>query len=221
MCIFQLIAREAVAQLDDALEKTVAAEPALRKLRAAVQGGHPAPGDPEAHIDAGLAAGIITEPEAAGISAAIAARKVVIQVDEFLPEYLTRGAQRMGEQQSGWGGRPVYVVDGSRTPFIKARGKPGPFQASDLAIAAGQTPTRPSAVSAAELDEVILGCMMPESGRGQYRPCQWHCVWAAANACRHGRCSVIAPPACSPSILPHRILPADVPAWCWPAAWSP
>ena len=23
--------------------------------------------------------------------------------------------------------RPVYIVDGSRTPFIKARGKPGPF----------------------------------------------------------------------------------------------
>ena len=44
----------------------------------------------------------------------------------------------MGEQQSGWGGRPVYVVDGSRTPYLKARGKPGPFSASDLAIAAGR-----------------------------------------------------------------------------------
>ena len=67
----------------------------------------------------------------------------------------------MGEQQSGWGGRPVYVVDGSRTPYIKARGKPGPFSASDLAIAAGQPLLARQPFAAAELDEVILGCMMP------------------------------------------------------------
>ena len=67
----------------------------------------------------------------------------------------------MGEQQSGWGGQPVYVVDGSRTPYIKARGKPGPFSASDLAIAAGQPLLARQPFAAAELDEVILGCMMP------------------------------------------------------------
>jgi acetyl-CoA C-acetyltransferase len=67
----------------------------------------------------------------------------------------------MGEQQSGWGGRPVYVVDGSRTPYIKARGKPGPFSAAELAIAAGQPLLARQPFTAAELDEVILGCMMP------------------------------------------------------------
>ena len=67
----------------------------------------------------------------------------------------------MGDQQSGWGGRPVYVVDGSRTPYIKARGKPGPFSASDLAIAAGQPLLARQPFAATELDEVILGCMMP------------------------------------------------------------
>ncbi|MDX2456121.1 MAG: acetyl-CoA C-acetyltransferase, partial [Gammaproteobacteria bacterium] len=60
-----------------------------------------------------------------------------------------------------WGGRPVYVVDGSRTPYIKARGKPGPFSASELAIAAGQPLLARQPFAAAELDEVILGCMMP------------------------------------------------------------
>jgi hypothetical protein len=35
-------------------------------------------------------------------------------------------------------GRPVYIVDGIRTPFLKARGRPGPFTASDLAVAAGK-----------------------------------------------------------------------------------
>ena len=33
--------------------------------------------------------------------------------------------------------RPVFIVDGSRTPFIKARG-PGPFSASDLAVGAAR-----------------------------------------------------------------------------------
>ena len=34
--------------------------------------------------------------------------------------------------------RSVWVVDGARTPFLKARGKPGPFSAVDLTVAAGR-----------------------------------------------------------------------------------
>ena len=67
----------------------------------------------------------------------------------------------MGEQQAGWGGRAVYVVDGSRTPFLKARGKPGPFAVSDLAVAAGQPLLARQPFAASDFDEVILGCMMP------------------------------------------------------------
>lgn len=57
--------------------------------------------------------------------------------------------------------RPVYIIDSCRTPFLKARGKPGPFTASDLAVAAGKSlllrqPFRPE-----DLDEVILGCVNP------------------------------------------------------------
>ena len=33
--------------------------------------------------------------------------------------------------------KPIYVVDGARTPFLKARSR-GPFSASDLAVAAGR-----------------------------------------------------------------------------------
>ena len=39
--------------------------------------------------------------------------------------------------------QPIYVVDGARTPFLKARSKPGPFAASDLAVQAGRGWTRP------------------------------------------------------------------------------
>ena len=34
--------------------------------------------------------------------------------------------------------KPVYVVDGARTPFLKARTGPGPFSAGDLAVQAGR-----------------------------------------------------------------------------------
>jgi acetyl-CoA C-acetyltransferase len=67
----------------------------------------------------------------------------------------------MGARQSGWGGRPVYVVDGSRTPLLKARGRPGPFAAADLAVAAGRALLARQPFAPDTLDEVILGCVMP------------------------------------------------------------
>ena len=57
--------------------------------------------------------------------------------------------------------RDVYIVDGARTPFLKARGKPGPFSASDLAVNAGRELLERHAFSPKELNEVILGCVMP------------------------------------------------------------
>jgi acetyl-CoA C-acetyltransferase len=58
-------------------------------------------------------------------------------------------------------GRPVYVVDGSRTPFLRARGKPGPFHSADLAFEAGRALLYRQPFSAQDLDQVILGCVMP------------------------------------------------------------
>ncbi len=59
------------------------------------------------------------------------------------------------------GGRPVYVVDGSRTPFLKARGTPGPFRASDMAVAAGSALLARQPFQPAALDEVVFGCIIP------------------------------------------------------------
>jgi acetyl-CoA C-acetyltransferase len=55
-------------------------------------------------------------------------------------------------------GRPVYLVDGCRTPFLKARGAPGVFRASDLAVAAGKSLLIRQPFSPEDLDEVLLGC---------------------------------------------------------------
>jgi acetyl-CoA C-acetyltransferase len=55
--------------------------------------------------------------------------------------------------------RNVFVVDGSRTPFLKARGKPGPFLASDLAVSAARPLLTRQPFPATVLDEVIVGCI--------------------------------------------------------------
>lgn len=56
---------------------------------------------------------------------------------------------------------PVYIVDGTRTPFLKARGKPGPFSASDLAVQAGNALLLRQPFSSTAFDEVIMGCVTP------------------------------------------------------------
>ena len=58
-------------------------------------------------------------------------------------------------------GRKVYIVDGSRTPQLKSRGRVGPFTAGDLAVAAAKPLLLRNNFPFDALDEVILGCMMP------------------------------------------------------------
>ena len=55
----------------------------------------------------------------------------------------------------------VYLVEGSRTPILKARGKAGPFASADLAILAGRDLLMKAGVEPSEIDETILGCVMP------------------------------------------------------------
>lgn len=69
----------------------------------------------------------------------------------------------MSDATTAYNGRPVYIVDGSRTPFLKAAGRPGPFAASDLAVAAGRPLLARQPFTPASLDEVVLGCVMPRS----------------------------------------------------------
>jgi len=57
--------------------------------------------------------------------------------------------------------RPVYVIDGARTPFLKAKNRPGVFSAGDLATQAGKTLLMRQKFEATQLDEVILGCAAP------------------------------------------------------------
>jgi len=64
------------------------------------------------------------------------------------------------KQKSNLPGKTVYVVDGNRTPFLKANGV-GPFSSSDLAVAAGMPLLKRHTFSPSDIDEVIVGCAMP------------------------------------------------------------
>ena len=53
--------------------------------------------------------------------------------------------------------RTVYIVDGARTPFLKARSKPGPFTPVDLAVQCGRPLLMRQPFGPDAFDQVILG----------------------------------------------------------------
>ncbi len=57
--------------------------------------------------------------------------------------------------------KPIYVIDGARSPFLKAKNRPGVFSAGDLATQAGRTLLARQKFAPQDLDEVILGCAAP------------------------------------------------------------
>lgn len=59
--------------------------------------------------------------------------------------------------------RDVYIVDGARTPFLKAKGKPGPFLGSDLAVQTGKQLLLRQKISSDLIDDIVVGCAMPSA----------------------------------------------------------
>ncbi len=55
----------------------------------------------------------------------------------------------------------VYIIDGCRTPFLKAQGRPGPFSASDLAVGSAMPLLLRQPFDPRDLDEVIVGAVAP------------------------------------------------------------
>ncbi len=55
----------------------------------------------------------------------------------------------------------VFVVDGARTPFLKARGRANEFSAADLAVAAARPVLARAPFAPQQIDEVIVGCVIP------------------------------------------------------------
>ena len=58
---------------------------------------------------------------------------------------------------------PIYIVDGARSPFLKARNAPGPFAASDMAVQTGRALLLRQRFEPERLSEVILGCAAPSA----------------------------------------------------------
>src|SRR6478609_9090827 len=55
--------------------------------------------------------------------------------------------------------RPGFIIDGSRTPFLKARSGPGPFTPVDLAVQCGRPLLARQPFAPTAFDQVILGCV--------------------------------------------------------------
>jgi acetyl-CoA C-acetyltransferase len=64
-------------------------------------------------------------------------------------------------QKTAYNGKAIYVVDGLRTPFLKARGRPGPFTAADLAVACAKPLLQRQPFAPDAIQEVVVGCAMP------------------------------------------------------------
>lgn len=68
-------------------------------------------------------------------------------------------ARTKSQKPSGIRHRAVYIIDGARTPFLKVRGKPGPFSPVDLAVQCGRPLLLRQPFPAMAFDQVILGCV--------------------------------------------------------------
>jgi hypothetical protein len=171
-------ADDPLALIETALLSTIAADTIEAKVRSGVKAGTVTGDTNEARVASALAAGLITPADAETIAAAKVDADRVIHVDDFAPK-CGRRRKRGGADGAGEGGMsaagsshgargehasaPIYVIDGARTPFLKARNQPGPFSASDLSVAAGRTLLLRQKFEPSQLDEVILGCASPSA----------------------------------------------------------
>lgn len=57
--------------------------------------------------------------------------------------------------------RDVFIVDGNRSPFLKARGQRGLFSASDLAVNTGRVLLARQPFAPTDIGEVVIGCVNP------------------------------------------------------------
>jgi acetyl-CoA C-acetyltransferase len=61
---------------------------------------------------------------------------------------------------------PIVIVDGVRTPMGGFQGELTPLRAPDLGAAAIRASLERAGVAADQVDEVIMGCVLP-AGQGQ------------------------------------------------------
>ena len=99
---------EPLGRLEDALVRSLAAEPVLARIRRAMRDKRIAAGDPELQVPAALGADIISSEEAALVQAAVVARRQVIEVDDFPPEQLT-------PETTQWSSDPQQTVSAGRS----------------------------------------------------------------------------------------------------------
>ncbi len=217
--------------------------PIERTLRDARRAGLLRSKDYATRIEEALNGGIISSEDAAALEKMIALRRKVISVDSFaqygkqyaLSRQRTRKPaiyavvkgvshepkDRSNHDRGRLRGRPVYVIDGVRTPFLKARGRPGPFRASDLALAAGRALLMRLGVAPDVIDQVVLGCV--SSGPDEANIARVVALRLGCGDQRPGLdgAAKLRLRDAGTGVAPRWISRAGAASWCWPAAPSP
>ncbi|MBI5041422.1 MAG: acyl-CoA dehydrogenase [Gammaproteobacteria bacterium] len=103
-------AHEPLGRLEDALVRTLAAEPILARIRTAMRDKRITAGDPELRVNAAVTAGIISADEAIVVQGAVVARRQVIEVDDFAPDQFN---PQLDTQSNT--GTPQWTSDPHRT----------------------------------------------------------------------------------------------------------
>ena len=150
----------APARLEKAFLLVTAAEDVFKRMRAARL----------RDADAAVKQGVVTQVEAEQVQGSARGggpghrgrrlRAGGIVAD--LQEGRQRASVRAGAERDEGGrlmARPVYIIDGSRTPFLKARSGPGPFTPVDLAVQCGRPLLARQPFAPDAFDQVILGCV--------------------------------------------------------------
>ena len=114
--------------------------------------------------DAAYAAGGLTDEEYAVVKRRNTLRDTVVRWTISLRSWRGRdpsppSAGPHEHQDARMAFKPVYVVDGSRTPFLKARTGPARFGGRPGRAGRARAAARPS--SPTDVDEVIIGCAAP------------------------------------------------------------
>ena len=82
--------QQTMGRIEDALRKVVAAEPVEKLFSDAVKKGKVLGHDIEQQMQHALQSGTLSAAQVDTLRAAHSARRAVIQVDDFAPEYLSR-----------------------------------------------------------------------------------------------------------------------------------
>jgi hypothetical protein len=144
----------------------IKADPIEAKIREAAKAGKLPQRQLAERREAARAQGIITQGEFDHLAYTDRLKRDVIKVDDFEHDLSRKPGDdggRMAHPGQEKDRRRVHVVDGARTPFLRAQKGLGPFTGSDLAVGCGRALLARQPFEPTAFDEVIVARRCPSA----------------------------------------------------------